>query len=202
LSARRRRSPLCHRLLGDARFHAVKLKYDEDLAAKARAAGCGDCGGRLDSAQYPRKPRGATSKLPDEYAWRYSFCCAVDGCRRRHTPPSIRFLGRRVYLGAVVVLATAMQQGVTPIRAQRLHEVLGVSLRTLARWREWWRAAFAKSDFWKASRARFSPPVEASGFPLALLERFGGDEDVRLLALLRLLAPISTPTGYISDQRF
>jgi hypothetical protein len=189
-------------LLGDARFQATKLKYDKDLAEQTRAAGCTKCGGRLDSACYPRKPRGATSELSDEYRWRFSFCCAVEGCRRRHTPPSIRFLGRRVYLGAVVVLATAMQQGVTPVRAQRLHELLGVSLRTLARWREWWRSAFTQSDFWKETKARFWPPVDASHSPLALLQRFGADERARLVALLRFLAPLTTPAGYVPDQRF
>jgi len=39
-------------------------------------------------------------------------------CGRRlpegHTPPSTRFLGRRIYLGIIVVLATAMQQGPAP----------------------------------------------------------------------------------------
>jgi hypothetical protein len=43
----------------------------------------------------------------------------------------VRFLGRRVYLGAVVVLVTAMQAGITPARAQHLHDLLGVSRRTL-----------------------------------------------------------------------
>jgi hypothetical protein len=192
---------LCHRLLGDARFYALQTKYDEDLAEQERAAGCTECGGRLDSARYPRKPRGATSPLPDEYEWRFSFCCAVEGCRRRRTPPSLRYLGRRVYLGAVVVLATAMQQGVTPVRARRLQEVLGVSLRTLARWREWWRSAFAESPFWKAAKARFSPPADTSRFPLGLLERFGSEEQAALLALLRFLTPISTPGGHLPDQR-
>lgn len=189
-------------MLCDARFQAAKLKYDEDLARQAQAAGCPRCGGRLDSACYPRKPRGATTELPDEYSWRFSFCCAVEGCRRRRTPPSIRFLGRRVYMGAAVVLATAMQQGVTPVRAQRLHELLGASLQTLARWREWWRTTFAESAFWKEARARFMPPPDASGFPLTLLERFGAEEDGRLLALLRLMEPLSTPAGYLPDQRF
>jgi hypothetical protein len=189
-------------LLGDARFQAAKLKYDEDLAAQAKAGGCPLCGGRLDSARYPRKPRGVTNRLPEEYGWRFSFCCAAEGCRRRLTPPSVRFLGRRVYLGVVVVLATAMQQGVTPVRAQRLHEMLGVGLQTLARWREWWRTTFAESAFWKEMRARLAPPPDASRFPLTLLERFGPGEDERLLALLRFLMPLSTPGGYLPDQRF
>ena len=32
------------------------------------------------------------------------------------TPPSVRFLGRKVYLGAVVILISAMRQGPTPRR--------------------------------------------------------------------------------------
>ena len=76
---------------------------DQDLAANARAAGCPACGGRLHSVRYPRKPRGGPADLGPEYDWRFSFCCAGEGCRRRATPPSVRFLGRRVYLGAVVV---------------------------------------------------------------------------------------------------
>ena len=172
------------------------------MAAEARAAGCDECGGRLDSARYPRKPRGAMAKLPDEYDWRFSFCCAREDCRRRNTPPSLRFLGRRVYLGAVVVLATAMQQGATPVRAHRLRELIGVSLRTLERWRKWWHETIVESTFWKEARARLSPSTDESGFPLSLLARFKGDEQRRLVALLRFLTPLSTPVGYVPDQRF
>lgn len=193
---------MCHRLLGDARFHVAQLKFDEDLAREAQAEGCTECGGRLDSAPYPRKPRGATSVLPKEYSSRLSFCCAQRGCRKRRTPPSVRFLGRRVYLGMTVVLTMAMQQGVTPVRARRLREVLGVSLRTLARWREWWLTAFAQSSFWKAAKALFMPPVDERGLPLSLLERFEGDEAGRLSSLLRLLLPLTTRSGYVPDQRF
>jgi hypothetical protein len=107
-----------------------------------------------------------------------------------------------VYLGAVVVLAPAMQQGITPVRAQRLKELFGASLPTLARWREWWRTTFAESAFWKEMRARFMPPPDTSGFPLALLERFGAEEDGRLLALLRFMEPLSTSAGYLPDRRF
>jgi hypothetical protein len=107
-----------------------------------------------------------------------------------------------VYLGAVVVLATAMQQGVTPVRAKRLRELLGVSYQTLARWRAWWKTAFVESTFWKAARAAFSPPADESGFPLSLLARFGGDEETRLVALLRFIRELSTSAGYVPDQRF
>jgi len=113
----------------------------------------------------------------------------------------VRFLGRRVYLGAVVVLATAMQQGVTPVRAKRLRELLGVSYQTLARWREWWATTFVESTFWKGAKAAFSPPADESGFPLSLLARFGLDEEPRLIALLRFIRELSTPEGYVPDRR-
>src|ERR1700735_4738618 len=90
-------------VLADAKFHEQLLVFDRDLAASARAARCWLCGGALHSASYDRKPRGSLplvlgrpSGLGQEYAERFSFCCAVDGCRKRTTPPSLRFLGRHV----------------------------------------------------------------------------------------------------------
>lgn len=138
-------------------------------------------------------------KLPDTYDRRFSYSCAT--CRKRCTPASARFLGRRVYLGAVVVLATAMQQGTTRWRTSQLRDLLGVSVRTLARWRAWWAAAFAESAFWKAARAAFSPAASAAAAPSSLLERFAGAAHEQLAALLRFLVPLSTPDGYVPDQR-
>ena len=122
-------------------------------------------------------------------------------CRKRHTPASTRFLGRRIYLGVIVVLATAMQQGPAPWRMQRLRDEFGVSEQTLERWRAWWRAAFVESTFWRAAKAAFSPPVDEAGAPRSLLERFAGDELDQLAALLRFLSPLSTPAEYIPDRR-
>ena len=90
-------------LLADCRFHEMLLGIDAELAAKARVHGCLVCGGRLHSARYPRKAHGrplsVRQKLGPEHNLRFSFCCAVDGCRKRRTPPSVRFLGRRGLLG-------------------------------------------------------------------------------------------------------
>jgi hypothetical protein len=195
-----RRSSLCHNLLLDSRLYALLLKFDEDLAADAKLRGCAKCGGRLDCGWYPRKPRVSPAvKLPDTYDQRFSYSCAT--CRKRCTPASARFLGRRVYLGAVVVLATAMQQGTTRWRTSQLRELLGVSVQTLARWRAWWAEAFAESAFWKAARAAFSPPVAAAAAPSALLECFAGGALEQLASLLRFLAPLSTPEGYVPDRR-
>ena len=114
-------------------FWSLLLSIDRDLAECARRQGC-PCGGRLHCANYPRAPLGGPEQLPDEYRQRFSFCCERDGCRKRLTPPSVRFLGRKVYLGAVVVLISAMRQGPTPRRARELSRLFGVDRATIARW--------------------------------------------------------------------
>ena len=80
-----------------------------------------------------------------QYRYRLSFCCARDGCRKRVTPPSVRFLGRKVYLGAVVILVSAMRQGPTPRRVRELTELFGASRRTIYRWRDFWNEHFPKT---------------------------------------------------------
>ena len=47
---------MCHALLRDASLYEQLLTFDRDLAAEARVAGCGFCGGTLHSACYPRSP--------------------------------------------------------------------------------------------------------------------------------------------------
>jgi hypothetical protein len=181
--------------VGDARLYAFLWECDRDLAAEARGGGCVVCGGRVDSARYPRKPRGGSTDLGPAFETRESFCCARDGCRKRLTPPSLRFLGRKVYLGAVVVLVSAMRHGATPTRVARLRALVGASPRTLARWRRGWREAFASSRFWQAAAGRFGTPIARELLPWSLLERFGGDARDRLVATLRFLGPITTASA-------
>jgi hypothetical protein len=151
----------------------------------------------LHRAAYPRKARAGPPGLvlPASYDRRHSFCCNADGCRRRVTPPSVRFLGRRVFAGTIVVLAAALRQGLTPARVRRLIETLGVSRRTLARWRVWWQSTFAQSPWWRGQRGRFAPPVPTTRLPGALLARFAGAGLMPLVKLLEWLAPISTGAG-------
>lgn len=183
-----------HKLLGDRKFYEALVRFDEDLAEQARAAGC-PCGGRLHKANYPRKPRGGPADLGPEYDRRLSLCCARDGCRSRVTPPSLRFLGRRVYLSAVVVLVSIMAHGLTAGRLSRLSEQIGgsLSVRTIERWRIWWREVFPASPFWKKARGHFLPRVERDRLPGSLLERFQAKSlRGRIEALLVFLSPMTT----------
>lgn len=183
---------MCPNLLGDARLYAMLLRCDEDLASAARTAGC-PCGGVLHSAQYGRKPRGAGAPLPEGYDRRHSFCCNREGCRQRTTPPSLRFLGRKVYLGAVVTLVTAMKHGLTAHRAAELRRAVGASRETLARWRTWWTEVFVTTSFWQAARALLSPPVAVVELPASLLDRFVGAGTVEgLVHFLDFIKPVTT----------
>jgi hypothetical protein len=180
-------------LLADARFHKLLLAFDRDIAAAARDAGCGRCGGVLHSARYHRKLRGVLGGLGEEHGQRLSFCCARDLCRGRTTPPSFRFLGRKAYGAAAVVVISAMQQGAKAARA--LSEQFGVSCRTIKRWRVWWHRVFVTSPFWRLAAAAFMPPVDQERLPASLLERFSGEVADRLIAVLRLLSPITGGTA-------
>lgn len=153
-------------LLADATFHNLLLACDRDLADTARAGRCSLCGGVLHSATYPRKPRGRPVKLGHEHDRRFSFCCAVDGCRSRATPPSLRFLGPKVYLATIVVLVSIMRHGASASRVRRMNEAVGVDRRTVERWRRWWRDNFTATPFWQIARAAFMPPVEHDRLPV------------------------------------
>jgi hypothetical protein len=180
----------CQNHLADHHLHELLEKVDWDLAEQAHRQGCLLCGGRLHRGDYERKPRGGP-----QWDFRYSFCCAK--CRRRRTPESVRFLGRRVYAGLVVVLVAAMVHGLKPERVRRIREVLKIDRRTLECWRQWWLVIFVGSSFWKAARARFMPPLCQRTLPLSLCVSFEVQERRdRLLELLKFLAPITTPDAW------
>ena len=189
---------MCHSFLLDASFYWLLRHLDEHIARDVQAKGCPYCGGRLHRANYRRKPRGAPrSVLGADYESRLSFCCAEAGCRRRTTPASVRFLGRRVYLGVIVALVSALSSGGQRGSVRCLNQHLGISGRTLQRWRQWWGNEFVHSRFWQVARARLSPPVCESALPHSVLERFNGARLARrLIQLLDWLSPITTRAAH------
>ena len=136
-----------------------------------RKKGC-PCGGRLHCANYPRKPRGTPVQLPEPQRLRPSFCCDRDGCRKRVTPPSVRFLGRKVYFGAVIIVISAMRQGPTPRRVRELSRRFGADRRTIACWQVFWREHFPQTPFWKVARAHLAPVAKIVTLPYSLVDAF------------------------------
>jgi hypothetical protein len=181
---------VCQCYLANQPLHGLLEKVDSDLAEKVHQGGCLRCSGKLHRADYKRKPRGGPKGEQEVY--RDSFCCDQEGCRKRHTPPSVRFLGRRVYWGIVVVLVCAIQHGLKPQRVRVLRESLGIDRRTLERWRAWWLETFVRSSFWKTARSRFMPLLCEKTLPLSLCQAFRLDRRDRLLNLLKFLSPLTT----------
>ena len=185
----------CQKHLADQQLFQLLEKVDGDFAEEACQQGCLFCDGKLHRADYDRKPRGGP-----QWDWRHSFCCAKEDCRRRRTPPSVRFLGRKVYAGLVVVLVSTMVHGLNDERVRRIRQLLNtddqLSRRTLERWRQWWLDTFVRCSFWKEARARFMPPVCEQTLPNSLCARFEIEGRDRLVALLKFLAPITTPIAW------
>lgn len=170
-----------------AKFLSSLAAVDAGYARQVREAGCPWCGGVLDRADYPRKPRGDLCDASVAYERRLSLCCRREGCRRRATPPSLRFLGRKVYVAALVVVASAVGRA---SGAGHRSRVEGVPARTVRRWLSWWSLVLAKSAFWSEARGLFVEPVDVAELPRSLLGRF--DQSVAIARVLRFLAPITT----------
>ncbi|MFY9938152.1 MAG: hypothetical protein WAK33_14840 [Silvibacterium sp.] len=109
----------------------------------------------------------------------------------------MRFLGRKVYLGAIVILISAMRQGPTPRRVRELSERFGADESTIARWQIFWREHFPITLFWKSERARFIRLGKISGLPYSLVDAFLRRHPPRegWMLLLRFLSPITVSGG-------
>jgi hypothetical protein len=111
------------------------------------------------------------------------------------TPPSVRFLGPTVYLGAIVILISTMRQGPSPRRVRELSARFGADRRTIARWLVFWRDRFPQTPFWKSARDRLMSLAENASLPSALLDAFLSRHRrcKGWTLLLKFLAPITIP---------
>lgn len=194
---------MCHEFELGREFFAKLAEMDERLAAWVAARGCPKCGGRLHRGDYERKPRGGLVAAAGEaFNHRYSLCCGREGCRKRALPPSVRFLGRKVYLEAVVLIASVYVQMAEAFA--EAYRALSVPVRTLKRWSHWWQNDFAQSREWQAMRAQFAPPAPVeTELPHSLLQRLAasipGTGEATEPAVLSLAAhwllPVTTRTA-------
>ena len=176
-------------IFSNARVWAFLKQVDEAEAARCRSAGCAHCGAVLHSATYPRKPHGLAPELRED-ARRFSFCCA--DCRRRVTPPSARFFGRRFRVAPLLVMVSALVLG-GGARMEAIGRKYGVPVRTLNRWRQWWRETFPQTRAWRAKRGELAvAPGEA---PLRLVLRCIRGRGLRA-RLLRSLVWLLPWTGF------
>ena len=183
---------MSHKFLLDASFHALLNSIDQDLAEKERCQRCCHCGGPLHQANYPRSPFGLPLPFREGYEERYSFCCG--NCRKRRTPPSVKFFGRRWFPAPVLALISLLKLGITEYRLAQVHRHLGirVSLSTWKRWRRWWRDCFVDTPFWKYANGLTAPLCQTQAvFPRALFDLFSGTLEERMCLLLKFFAPMT-----------
>lgn len=165
-------------------------EQDRQVAQLVAAQGCRFCGGALHHSDYERKPRGGLfAAAGEDSVKRLSLCCAREGCRKRTTPPSLRFLGRRVYLGVVVILASLVAHAIPGARAQQ--KATGVPARTTRRWLSWWQGPFISTEVFIALRARLIG-LDIKRLPIPLVEALSGSWPERLGAVMSWLAPLTT----------
>jgi hypothetical protein len=173
------------------KFHAYLFELDVAAARAVQAGGClrRECGGRLDVANYTRKVRGicGADETAGRYEVRLSLCCAVRGCRRRATPPSVRFLGRFVYAMRVMV-AWAASRTTAPTHAP--------SRQTTKRWQGYWVDRAGRDVRMALLVAALLVPAAtpAENVVAALMCGTRGTTAERTVATHRLLAPLTTAT--------
>jgi hypothetical protein len=144
---------------------------DYKIALQTKAKGCVECGGTLDWACFPRKPRGIEG-LDSER--RMSFCCRQ--CRKRSTPGSLRFLWKKIYV--LFVVATEPVTG-----------AVGVCRRTISRWRSFWASELSvRSQL--CGHFRYLLPVEFNFTLPALISNFLNSVDHDAAGLCRFLSPL------------
>jgi hypothetical protein len=176
-------------------FFAFLTTIDEKIMLLVAAGRCSRCGGPLHRGDYERKPRGALlAPAGAEFVTRFSLCCGREGCRKRATPPSVRFLGRRVYLGAVVIVASMFARVLAG--AAKLRQVTGVPTRTTQRWLGWWCGPFVSTSVFVAVCSQLIG-VEVEELPASIVLRLAGAPTEKVSAMLALLAPLTT--GSVPD---
>jgi hypothetical protein len=171
-------------------FFTLLEQHDEGVARRVAAEGCPRCDGPLHRGDYDRKPRGALiAPAGEEFVRRFSLCCGREGCRKRATPPSLRFLGRRVYLGAVVLVASMLAQALGTDGSVR--QVTGVPARTTKRWLGWWQGPFLSTAVLVAVQARLVG-VDTKELPASIVAKLPGTRQQRVRVVLAFLAPLTT----------
>ena len=170
--------------------------FDQEITKKFQSTNqCKRCGGKLNCDNYPRKPRGLPPEAEKYYQFRFSFTCG--SCRKRATPPSVRFLGRKVYISIVVILisstAKEIQQAIFKTNPF-------FSLTTIKRWRNWWMR-LPDSSAWRAIQGVISPNTQRQFLPDYLINIFSKVQPSLTEAyysLLKFISPITTPLDYLT----
>ena len=179
-----------HSQLTSAIFYNSLLAFDRIIARQVRQLKCSFCNGKLHQSHYLRKPRGVPKGTHNDYFIRFSYCCGSDGCRRRITPPSMRFLSRKGYTSVIIFLVFLFKSKTDELKVEKLNLLLGttLSVETVRRWRNFWTKEVPQSDTWR--RSAFSHTM-AQTLPVSLLTQFKQAANTSLEMSLKWILPLT-----------
>ena len=157
-------------LLKNSKFFFQLFNIDRHTAEECKKKRCPYCGGPLHYANYARKPRGELVDLPEEYRVKFSLCCGREGCRRRITPSSCRFMGRKVYwYCAILIIMTLRHNGFS---IYNLCKKFKISHKTINRWIAFYQNTFPSLPQWQRIRGLIPASVKNNELPGGLVNYF------------------------------
>jgi hypothetical protein len=123
---------------------------------------------------------------PAGFLLRFSLCCSNRKCRRRFSPPSLRFPPGGKYSTAVILLVKLMHLPKSETRARKLAELFCVSLSTVRRWIFRWRAFCATKTKWSQEQGAIFQ-LGGGGFDdvLSAIRKINANPDMMFLALVK-----------------
>lgn len=185
---------MSHNFLLNTNFHVLFNAIDQELVEQSKQQGCPSCKNKLHQANYPRSPSGIPAAFRGHYEARFSLCCHT--CRKRTTPPSVRFFGRRWRPAPLFMFICILQCGINERRLRLLKRHFGITMSssTWKRWRRWWREAFEETTFWRKERGSLVTPLKTKVLiPRALWYLFKSKQTFteRIRYLLTFLSPLT-----------
>ena len=155
------------------KLYSLLIHIELHLVAQTVQAGCPYCGGPLHHSNYMRKPRGGPEDLCEELMVRYSLCCGRTGCRKRTLPPSVLFMGRRVYWANVILIVVTLRQNKPQEYSKAaLMRKFGMCRKTINQWIKWFHDIFPHTTQWQRIRGFVSSVVSDAHLPSSVLNYF------------------------------
>ncbi len=120
-------------------------------------------------------------------------------CGAQNTPASVIFLGKKVYIGVIVILASQLLlEAEQPISSSSLFDNQA-SLLTVRRWLKWWKDGVAKDPFWKKNQGLLRISTEVTHLVVKVWNHFEQqltNLSDTLHAILKFFSPITIPQNY------
>lgn len=181
-------------------FHHL-YTIDKEIAEHCRKMPCPYCNGPLYFANYLRKLRGARDGLPEEYFTRFSLCCGREGCRHRVTPPSCRFMDRKVYWHGVILIIVSTWQQNKASSIFKLSKLSDVTRNTIKRWILFYQDIFPSSRQWLRVRGLIPAFIKNNELPSSLINYFLSIKSCAEDALAACLKFLSRGSGFFQKIR-